>query len=173
MRLLLFGIATGLASLTISCNDKSGGVDSVTQKNLDAVHSINKAFETGDVSKLGDYITNDAVDHDPKGDRKGLDSAKAMIARTHTSGTDMKSVTVKELADHEYVFQLMHYTGTSANADMGMPAGTKYDMMSIEVTKHNSDGKVTEHWAYIDPKDMMKMMPPQPGMQMMDTSATH
>lgn len=175
MKLLLFGIATSLSLFTISCQDKSGGTDSATQKNLDAAHGINKAIESGDVSKLGDFIANDAIDHaNPKGDLKGLDSLKAMIANFHTSGTNMKNETVKELADHDYVFQLMHFTGTSTNGEAGTPAGGKYDMMALEVTKHNAEGKVTEHWEYMTAKDIMKMMPPPAAtMPMKDTTASH
>ncbi|HVT85125.1 MAG TPA: hypothetical protein VHD35_07965 [Chitinophagaceae bacterium] len=46
---------------------------------------------------------------------------------------------------------------------MGMPAGTKYDMTAIEVTKMK-DGKATEHWEFMQPSEMMKMMAqPQQG----------
>ena len=162
MKQFLVTISAGLACFCISCNDKAGTTDSATQKNLDAIHNINKAIQTGDVSKLGDYISTDAVDHGgPKGDIKGLDSIKAEIARMSTSSKDMKSETVKEVADNEYVFQWQHSTGTTTTADMGMPAGTKYDMNSIEVTKHK-DGKAIEHWTFLSPQEMMKMMPPPP-----------
>ncbi len=162
MKQFIVTISAGLACLCMSCNDKSGGTDSTTQKNLDAEHAVNKAIETGDVSKLGDYIATDAVDHaDPKGDLKGLDSIKAMLGKIHTMGTDMKSETTKELADNDYVFQWMRFTGTATTADMGTPAGSKYDMSAIEVSKFK-DGKVVEHWEFMEPREMMKMMPPQP-----------
>lgn len=173
MKQFIVTISAGLASLCMSCNDKSGGTDPATQKNLDACHAINKAIETGDMSKIGDYIAADAVAHGEKGDIKGLDSIKSLLGKIHTSATDMKMDIIKELADNEYVFEWMHFTGTSATADMGMPVGTKYDMNAIEVSKMK-DGKSVEHWEFMTPQEMMKMMPPQPGvMKPMMDSTTH
>ena len=161
MKQFIFFISVGLACTSMSCTDKSGGVDSATQKNLDAAHGINKAIESGDMNKLGDYIATDAVDHGDHGDVKGLDSIKAELAMMHTMSTDMKSETTKELADKDYVFQWMHFTGTASTAGMGMPPGTKYDMTSIEVSRFQ-DGKSVEHWEYMEPREMMKMMANMP-----------
>ncbi len=38
-------------------------------------------------------------------------------------------------------------------------SNTKMDMTTVDVVKFK-DGKAVEHWSYMDPKDMMKMMPP-------------
>lgn len=67
---------------------------------------------------------------------------------------------IKELADDEYVFSLMRFTGTSDGAMM--PAGP-YDMQALQVVRFK-DGKAVEHWEYMEPREMMKMMPPQPAM---------
>ncbi len=61
-----------------------------------------------------------------------------------------------EVADDDYVFSWMHYTGTSDGA-MGMPKGP-YSMNVIEVSKFK-DGKATEHRGFVDMKEMMKVMP--------------
>ena len=48
---------------------------------------------------------------------------------------------------------------------MGMKAGERYDISALEVSKFK-DGKVVEHWSFMQPSDMMKMMsamqPPSP-----------
>ncbi len=62
---------------------------------------------------------------------------------------------IKELADDEYVFSLIHFSGTSDGA-MGMPKGP-YDMQAIEVMRCK-DGKAVEHWEFMQISDMMKMM---------------
>jgi predicted SnoaL-like aldol condensation-catalyzing enzyme len=109
------------------------------------------------VTKLGDCIATDAVDHNEKGDIKGLDSIKAILASIHKMGTDMKMTVTKELADNDYVFAWEHYTGTSNDPSMGMPVGAKYDMNAIQVSRMK-DGKVAEHWEFMQPAEMMKMM---------------
>jgi hypothetical protein len=61
----------------------------------------------------------------------------------------------------------MRYSGTS-DGSMGMPKGP-FDMTSIELVKFR-DGKAIEHWAFMQPQDMMKMMAPsQPEMSKTDT----
>jgi len=131
-----------------------------TEKNLEAVRGINKAIETGDVSKLGDYIAEDGVDHaGMKGDIVGLDSIKTELAKIHTMATGMKMQIIKELADSEYVFQWMKISGTTATPDMGIPVGTPFEMNAIQVSKFR-DGKAVEHWEFMLPAEMMKMIAP-------------
>ena len=63
---------------------------------------------------------------------------------------------MNELANDDWVFSEMHFTGTS-DGSMGMPAGP-YDIHAIQVVKFNSDSKAIEHWEYMRNDDMMKMM---------------
>jgi len=67
---------------------------------------------------------------------------------------DMKTETVREVADGDYVYSWMRYTGTS-DGTMGMPNGP-YDMAAI-VAKFK-DGKAIEHWNFMETQSMMKMM---------------
>ncbi|MEO8770977.1 MAG: ester cyclase [Ferruginibacter sp.] len=163
MKKFLFVSATALCCFFISCNNNnSGGLSPAAQKNLDANHAIQKAFETKDFSKIGDYIADDAVDHaGEKGDVKGLANMKIefdkMAAMTENDKTDIK----KELADDEYVMSWSRYNGKMKTDGMGMKAGDPFDMGGIEVTKFK-DGKAIEHWSFMDMADMMKMMPPPP-----------
>src|SRR5690349_19209049 len=128
-------VATAFVCCCISCNTNSGtssgnrSNNDAAQKNLDAAHAVDAAILSGNVSNLDSFIATDAVDHaGMTGDIKGVDSIKAELAKIHNMSADMKSETLKELADSEYVFQWMRYTGTASTGDMGMPAGTKYDM---------------------------------------------
>jgi predicted ester cyclase len=162
MKKFLFVISAVLLCCCISCsNEKSGETkdNSAAQKNIEACNAVNKAIETGDVSKLGDYIAADGVDHaGEKGDVVGLDSIKAELAKIHTMYSNLKMDVIKSLADNDYVFQWMHFSGTCTMPSMGMPAGTNVDMSPIEVSKFK-DGKATEHWTFMQPAEMMKMMP--------------
>jgi predicted SnoaL-like aldol condensation-catalyzing enzyme len=89
----------------------------------------------------------------------GRDSLKAMIVAMRKESPDMKTEIIKEMADEDYVFMLMRITGTGSGA-MGMPKGP-YDFHAIQVVR-NKDGKIVEHWEYMQPKEMMKMMPQGP-----------
>jgi len=132
----------------LSCN--SGGMSSTTKKNLEVNSAIMKAYEAGDFSKMGDYIAADAVDHGGEsGDVKGLDSIVSGMKHYRAQMPDMKATVVKEIADDEYVFSWSKVAGTMN--------GQKTEMTSIDVSKFK-DGKAVEHWTFMDPNEMMKMM---------------
>ena len=145
------------ALVLLSCGG-GGGMSSKAKKNLDVNSSIMKAYMAGDFSKMGDYIAADAVDHGgEKGDIKGLDSIVAMMKVYQGQMTDMSYKVIKELADDEYVF-----SWTSVSGKMG---GQQMNMASLDVSKFK-DGKVTEHWVFMDPREvaqMMQGMQPPPG----------
>jgi len=158
MKKFLFILSTAAICFLVSCKGKDsggGGMSDAAKKNLDAFHAVNDAFMTGDVSKIDSVVASDFVDHNEKGEGN-RDSLKAMIIKMHKSEKDSKSETIKEFADDEYVMGWMHWTGVSDGTMEGMPAGT-YDMKAIEVVRFK-DGKAVEHWAFMEPREMMKMM---------------
>jgi predicted SnoaL-like aldol condensation-catalyzing enzyme len=164
MNKIFFIAFAGMLCICSSCNTATTGAgdgdkDSTSQKNLAAFDIVSNAFQTGDASKIDSVVADDFVDHTDKGDVKGKDSLKAMIAMMHNNFKDMKTETKNEAAGGDYVYGWMHYSGTS-DGTMGMPKGP-FDMTSIELVKF-SDGKAVEHWAFMQPQDMMKMMPPPP-----------
>ena len=160
MKKFSFIVSAGFVCLLMSCGGKGGGMSAAAKKNLEASQAVTKAFDTGDTSKINDVIAADFVDHTDRGD-KNRDSLKAMIVAWKAASKDSKTEVIKELADDDYVFSWLRFTGTS-DGSMGMPAGP-YDMSSIEVVKFK-DGKAIEHWGFMEMREMMKMMAnmPQP-----------
>jgi predicted SnoaL-like aldol condensation-catalyzing enzyme len=146
--------STGFIFL-VSCNSKEAGMSDTAKKNLDAFMTVSNSFQTGDTSQIDDVVAADFVDHTDKGDR-GRDSLIAMIAEMKAANMQMKSEVIKSFADDEYVFGWMRWTGTG-NGQMGMPMGP-YEMSGIEVVKFK-DNKAVEHWSFMEPREMMKMMP--------------
>ena len=154
-----FFISAGFVCLLLTCS----GIKAQTvkaKKNLEASHIINEAFRTGDISKLDRVIASDFVDHTDRGDM-GRDSLKAMIKWMHSQPNDMKMELIREFADDEYVYSHMRFTGTS-DGSMG-PVGP-YDINEIEVIRFNKEGKAVEHWAFMELRQVMKLMsmPPEP-----------
>ena len=158
MKKFLIVAAAGLFTLLSSCNNNTTG-NSQSEKNIAVVHAVNDAIESGDVSKLDQYIAADGIDHAGEhGDIKGLDSIKAYLKKFHDEYPDMKLEETQEAANGDYVFSLTRFTGTNVVPSMGAPAGTHFDMSSVQVVKFK-DGKAIEHWEYMTMADMMKMMP--------------
>ena len=174
MKKILSLFAIGLAFSCISCNndksDKTGDAmsgkkdNSMTDKNLAASHAVNDAFATGNVSALDSVVADNFVDHTMTGDKMGRDSMKAMIAMVRADSKDMKMDIIKELADGDYVMSWMRFTGVSNGT---MAKAGPYDMRGLEIVKFK-DGKAVEHWEYMDPMEVMKMMAPQPAGKMDD-----
>jgi predicted SnoaL-like aldol condensation-catalyzing enzyme len=164
MKQILSLFTIGLAFVLVSCNsDKTADTatsssekkdNSMAEKNLAATHLVTKAFETGDISMIDSVVANDFVDHTDMGD-KNRDSLKAMIKASSADSKNAKTEIIKELADNDYTFSWLRFTGTSAGK-MGMPAGP-YDMKMIEVVRFK-DGMAVEHWNFMEPADMKKMM---------------
>ena len=162
MKKLLVSFLILCAAFFSSCSNQQAGMSDKAKKNLDNFDAVTKMFETGDFSKSGDYIATDVVDHaSPTGEVKGLDSLKAAFTRYASMVSDVKNENVKQLADDDYVVGWIKQSWTAKTDDpmMHLKAGDKGHMESIEVTKHNADGKITDHWSFMSMNDMMKMMP--------------
>lgn len=158
MKKILFPAAVALLGFCVSCDDKDEGMSDKAEKNLAAQHGVIKCFDTKDFSKIGDYIAEDFIDHaGQNGEIKGLANAKAEFEKMVTTLSDNKTETILELANDDYVMSWIRFTGTLAVDNMGMKAGDKYDMKSMELSKFR-DGKAIEHWVFMDPAEMMKMM---------------
>lgn len=157
MKKFLFILFAATICFLTACNEKAAtteGMSDAARKNLDAFRAVDTAFQTGDLSRIDSVVASDFVDHTPKGDM-GRDSLKAMITMMKNAGT-MKSETKKVFADDDYVMAWMRWTGTSDGSLPDMPAGP-YDMSGVEVVRFK-DGKAVEHWAFMDARDLMKMM---------------
>jgi len=176
MKKFLTIASAGLICFITACNnsgEKSASTDttassspasspassSTGDKNIATVHAINDAISSGEVGKLDQYIASDGIDHSGEhGEVKGLDSIKAELSRMHDTYKDLKLESIQDAANNDYVFSLSRFRGTSTVASMGAPAGTHFDMTSVDVAKFGSDGKATDHWIYMSMDDAMKMM---------------
>jgi predicted SnoaL-like aldol condensation-catalyzing enzyme len=158
MKNFLFATIAG-SFLLASCNDKppveESKNNSKTFKNLEASRAVSKALGSGDVTGIDSAVSANFVDHTDRGD-VGRDSLKAMIKMVNATNKDMKMDVIKEIGDDDYVFTWMRFTGTSDGTMM--PAGP-YNMTGLQVVRCE-DGKIVEHWEFMEPRQMMKMMPP-------------
>lgn len=129
-------------------------MSATAKKNLEVNDAIMKAYEAGDFTKMGDYIAADAVDHGGEtGDVKGLDNIVSEMKRYRAMMPDMKVAMTRSLADEEYVYTWGKMSGTMN--------GKAVTMSSVDVSKFK-DGKAVEHWVYMDPKELVDMMPSGP-----------
>lgn len=164
MKQVLFAAATVCSCFLLSCSNggNNATANSQEEKNKMVIHDVYQGIETGDLSKFSG-IADDAIDHmGPKGTEIiGGDNIKKMLADMHNHMKDLKIEVISEAANNDYVFTLSHMTGVCTDSTMGMHTGMAMDSRSVDVVKFK-DGKAVEHWGYMDPNEMMKMMQMMP-----------
>ena len=144
-----------------ACNNEPKAAapsDDETKRNIEAARLINEAYKTGDASKIENVVSPDYVDHSDRGDMKGIDSLKSGIKWIHENMKDMKMEVRRQWADKDYVSSWITFTGTNSTAMPGLPAGP-YDWSTIELTRYK-DGKLIEHWGFMEIQSVIKMMQP-------------
>ncbi|MEO8232919.1 MAG: ester cyclase [Ignavibacteriota bacterium] len=122
---------------------------------------IINALDKGDVSKLDNYCTSDAVDHDldPSMTKKtGLAGIKDMFNYYHKLFPDMKTTVHSIAISGDLLYAHITQTGTASEPYMGMPVGHKMTMDGMDLIRFKGD-KAVEHWGFTSNTDIMKMMP--------------
>ena len=144
--------------LLLSCAGKQGQSEQ-TKKNLESMNAIIDAIETRDITKLDQYMAADIVDHTAmNGPVTGVENVKKDLETQLQMSSNMTSEVIKELADDDYVMSWVRFKGTLAADMMGMKKGDSFETTSVEIARFNKEGKATEHWAYVHPGEMAKMM---------------
>lgn len=174
MKKILFAAAVGMLCFLTSCKDSgtTSTTDNQNEKNLANNRKAIKAIETGDAATIDSLIASDAIDHQgPNGMViKGSDSVRHMLADMHNHVKDLKIDIIADAANGDYIFVLSHFTGSVNDSFMGMPAGATIDEKDVDVIKIK-DGKMIEHWGFVDANEMMKHMKEMPPMDnKMDSS---
>lgn len=173
MKKVLFAATTVLLCCVYSCKDSGSSSSTttattdVTQKNIESNGRVMKAIETGDSATIDSLIADDAVDHmTPNGaPMTGGANIRHMLTDMHNHMKDLKFDIISTAGNNDYVFTYSRVSGTATDSTMGMPAGTKMDEEGVDVVKVK-DGKMVEHWGFVDPAAMMKRMQsmaPMPG----------
>lgn len=169
MKRIFFTAATAMLCLLVACNDTATttGTSSTAEKNLESNRKVYKAIETGDRAVLDSFIAKDAVDNQgPNGmPMKGDDSVRTMLADMHNHVKDLKMEMITSAANDDYVFTLANFSGTVNDNFMGMPSGAAINERGVDVVKIK-DGKMVEHWGFVDPAAMMKNMQNMGGNKM-------
>lgn len=174
MKKLFFAGAGLLLCFMISCTDSKTTSSTTTtnaEKNRENITSVYRGIESGDMSKMDEFVADDIVDH-YHGEVKGRDSVKKMLADMHNHFSNLKMDIIAEAtstnsANDEYHFTLVRMTGTTTDDKFGRPANTAVDETSVDVVRMK-DGKAVDHWGFDDPTMMMKMMEMNKGNQPMD-----
>jgi ketosteroid isomerase-like protein len=158
---LLLSFSPGILLTSMA---QTGKTDTLAKKpqaalNRERTLAVYKGIETGDLSVMDKFVAEDVIDHGGMEDVKGRENVKKMLADIHNHYTNLRFTLISDATSEDgmYHFALVRMTGTSKEAHMGMPANTLLDRINVGVARIQN-GKVTEHWGFDDPREMMKMM---------------
>ncbi|MBK9096849.1 MAG: ester cyclase [bacterium] len=124
-------------------------------------NEVLNALTTGKTDVLDKYIASDFTEHDPSpvmSTKTGLERIKEDFAAYHKIFPDMKAKVHSIAVSGDMLFAHLTFTGTTSEPAMGMPAGHKMTMNSVDVIRFKGD-KAVEHWGFTSNSDIMKMMP--------------
>ncbi len=158
----IFLTASIAVLLCIACTNKSSTADTGATSQMDSNMANNlkiyPALQSGNVQGLDSLMASDVVDHDgPMGkDVKGKDSIMKMVGDMHNHFKDLKIDVISSAANGDYIFTLVHITGTVSDSTMGKP-GEKVDTKSVDVVRMK-DNKFVEHWGFSDDSEVQKQM---------------
>lgn len=128
-------------------------------------NEVLNALTSGNPDALDKYIASDFIEHDPSpvmSEKTGLARIKEDFAEYHRVFPDMKAKVHSIAVSGDMLFAYLTFTGTTSEEHMGMPAGHKMTMNSVDIVRFKGD-KAVEHWGFTSNADIMNMMP-QEGM---------
>ena len=148
----------------------SDSFEEMNKRNIENTHTVYRAIETGDVSKMDSLMSKNVVDHEGNmgKDIVGLDSLKYYLGTMHNYMDNLKFEVMQSAtsADGQYFFSTVHMTGKAKANPWGMPVGKEVNDISMDLLKIK-DGKATDHWSFASMKTMMEMMNSMPGADKM------
>jgi predicted ester cyclase len=124
-------------------------------------NEVLNALTTGKHDVLDKHIAPDFIEHDPSpmmSKKSGLERIKEDFAAYHKIFPDMKAKVHSIAVSGDMLFAYITFTGTSSQPYMGMPAGHKMTMNTVDLVRFKGD-KAVEHWGFTSNEDIMKMMP--------------
>lgn len=158
MAAFVFYSCNNSGSSTAAESTKDSSATAMDEQNLEKNRSIYKAIETGDSATIRSLIADDAVDHQgPNGTEiKGGAAITHWLADMHNHIKDLNFDIISDAVKGDYIFAMVQAKGTASDNSMGMPAGSDMGGKSVDVVKIK-DGKMVEHWGFLDWQDVMKM----------------
>ncbi|MCB9169956.1 MAG: ester cyclase [Flavobacteriales bacterium] len=168
--LLLLGACNAPAPDPMAAkNAEIAKADSVEKARVAAqeetLQKITEMFNTGNTDGIEDLVTADFLDHQmpPELATTGVQGARDVVAFYRTAMPDLHQDIVRTATNGDLTFMQVHMTGTNTGPMGAMPpTGKAMDVMGADVVRF-ADGKMVEHWGYMEEAKMMQQLGMMPG----------
>jgi predicted ester cyclase len=147
-----------------STEESTGQANATSQsEQMKAAYAgIVQAFESGNTDKLGDYVSENSIDHSdpPPGiTSTGVQRLKDLIAMYHSSFSNIKMTYHHIVADGDLLIAHGSWSANNTGPFMGMPA-TNNALSNVEYVDilRFENSKAAEHWEVGDNLSMMTQL---------------
>lgn len=122
--------------------------------------AVFEIFNTANTDGIENLVAADFVDHQkpPEVTSTGIQMIKDMLAMYRTSMPDVHQEWLgsSTSGDRTYIHYRLTGTNTGPYGDM-QPTGKSIDVMGVDIMRFQ-DGKVAEHWGYMEEMKMMEQL---------------
>lgn len=141
----------------------------MSEESTDLLRRFLAAGDAGEFDRFGEFIAEDAVDHNAlPGQPGGVEGAKFVFSTLKGAFPDLKSSLVEVITEGDKVAAVGTFSGTHGGSFMGIPAtGRPIQVWAIDWVRV-ADGKMVEHWGLQDQGGLMAqlgVMPMPPGTE--------
>lgn len=126
------------------------GTDDTTPGPAEVVARITEAFNAGDFDSPLSLIAADAVNHGPP-PTDGLEAWRQSWLASKEAFPDMYAQVEHVVEQGDTVCRRLRITGTN------VPTGRRVDVLGMDMVRV-VDGKLVEHWAFMDVNGMAKQL---------------
>ena len=159
--LLLYVLIFSISILLTSC--KSGEAIPDTQ-NQQVVYKAIDAFTQGNADALDSLCSPDYIEHQidtAHTQLRGLAALKDLVKSNHKAIPVMKTVIHSFAVSGDTVMVYNTTTGIMTDSMMGLPPTNKEVSLTGVDVFLVMNGKIKEHWGFIDMNDMAQFAPPK------------
>jgi steroid delta-isomerase-like uncharacterized protein len=118
-----------------------------------------EVLSQGNVDKVGDFVTDDVVDHEPfPGQPDGIEGVRQFVGMMSAAFSDVKATIGPSLESGDLASAHVTLTGRHTGEFMGVPASDKeFEIEAIDIIRVE-DGKCAEHWGVTDNMALMQQI---------------
>jgi steroid delta-isomerase-like uncharacterized protein len=118
-----------------------------------------EVLSQGNVDKVGDFVTDDVVDHEPfPGQPDGIEGVRQFVGMMSAAFSDVKATIGPSLESGDLASAHVTLNGRHTGEFMGVPASDKeFEIEAIDIIRVE-DGKCAEHWGVTDNMALMQQI---------------
>ena len=130
------------------------------QNKLTVRRLVEEGFNKQNLRLIDETFAKDAISHDPSQPNlgRGPEGARESMRVYSTAFPDAKVTIDREIAEGDYVVQLLSTSGTHTGPLGNIPATGKKTNVTGVITSKLQDGKVVETWSLWDQLTLMQQL---------------